>query len=398
MIFTTYWFLAFTSIVVGMYWIIPRDRGRLWFLAVVCAWFHSKFAGPAGVAPILVLMLITYGAGLSRNRGIHTSAITICVLTLCFYKYTVFLIGALIAPVNADLATQMTAGTGSLLPAAPPLGVSFFVFEFVHYLLEVRRGGTPIRSPLQFILFSIFFPSLVAGPIKRYRDFQSAIEESPDRVRASDLVEGLRRIAVGFFKKVVIADNLTALIDHYQPQFSEIGLFSRWLLLAAISIRILMDFSGYSDIAIGTARLFGIRLPENFNWPYLARSVQDFWQRWHMSLSSWIRDYIYIPLGGNRLGSGRRILNGLAAFSICGLWHGPSWNFLAWGIFHGLGLALNATYRSIPLVGSGLGRIVDRDPLIGHGVTLTFVAFGWLLFFYPIPEAWTMAKLLFGLS
>jgi alginate O-acetyltransferase complex protein AlgI len=215
-------------------------------------------------------------------------------------------------------------------------------------------------------------------------------------VRLDDVGEGMKRIGIGFAKKVLVADNLTLYIEIYQPQFATLDLLHRWVVLAAIAMRILMDFAGYSDIAIGFARLLGIKLPENFNWPYLAHNIQDFWQRWHISLSSWIRDYVYIPLGGNRHGPVRRILNGLFAFALCGLWHGPAWHFVIWGIYHGVGLALCATYRNIPVIGPAIARVFEREPMIGLGLTQLYAWLGWLVFFYPVPEALQMARQLFG--
>lgn len=396
MIFTTYWFLAFAAIVIPAFWLVPANRGRLWFLAAACAVFHTYFAGPAGIAPIAILMAVTYMAGISRKSGYLLAAIVLSILTLCFYKYTLFLISAVVTPLSPSLGELLSEQTGSLLPSVPPLGVSFFVFEFVHYLMEVRRGGEPIRSPLKFVLFSIFFPSLVAGPIKRYPQFIAALDEGTQRFSIDDLSAGLGRIGLGFFKKVVIADNLTAMIEQYQPVFGELELGARWLIFTAIAFRILLDFSGYTDIAIGFARLLGVKLPENFAWPYLARNLQDFWQRWHISLSSWIRDYIYIPLGGSRHGNFRRVLNGLIAFALCGLWHGPAWNFVVWGIYHGVGLGICATYRSIPGVGPILQRVFERDPIFALVLTQAFAWFGWLLFFYSVSEALQMTRLLFG--
>ena len=397
MIFTTYWFLIFAVLTVGVYWLIPWAGTRIWVLAAACAIFHAHFAGPAGVIPIVILMAVTYAAGLSRRGGWCLAAMIVCVLTLCFYKYALFLIGSVVQPWHALLAAKLSTQTQALLPGAPPLGISFFVFEFVHYLFEVRRGGEPIRSPLRFALFSIFFPSLVAGPIKRYPQFLASLEEGCRHFSSDNLAAGLRRIGLGYFKKVVIADNLTFFIDHNQPQFEALGLTGRWLFVAALAGRILMDFSGYSDIAIGFARLLGVHLPENFNWPYLARNLQDFWQRWHISLSSWIRDYIYIPLGGSRHGTPRRLLNGLIAFGLCGLWHGAAWNFVVWGIYHGVGLGLCATYRQLPGgLGATIGKVFDREPLAGLVLTQTYAWLGWLLFFYPLPEAWRMIRMLFG--
>ena len=397
MIFTTYWFLFFALATVSVYWLLPRALLRQIWLAVACVVFHFHFAGPAGVIPIIVLALLTYLAGLTRSRVLCLVAMVVSAAALCFYKYILFFIGEVVSPLSASLAETLSTDTKHWMPGAPPLAISFFTFEFVHYLFEVRRGGEPIRNPLKFICFAIFFPSLVAGPIKRYTQFIPSLEAgTAKRPASSDFADGLARIAMGFFKKVMIADQLTLYIDQTQPQFGVIGIFSRWVLLAAIALRILMDFSGYSDIAIGCAKLLGITLPENFNWPYLADSIQEFWQRWHISLSSWIRDYIYIPMGGSRRGVPRRILNGLVAFGLCGLWHGAAWHFVVWGLYHGVGLVLCATYRSIPGVGPVAAKFLEKEPVASTVATQLFVWLGWLLFFYPVADALQMTAQLFG--
>lgn len=397
MIFTTYWFLIFAVLTTTVYWLLFKPVVRWAFLGAACLVFHAHFAGPAGMAPIIVLMVLTYLAGLTRNKAACIAAIVVCVATLCFYKYALFLIGAAIQPLSESLAATLTAKTRAVMPGLPPLGISFFVFEFFHYLFEVKKGAEPIRNPLKFLLFSIFFPSLVAGPIKRYPQFLASLEEGSRKISAQNFAEGLTRIAIGYAKKVLIADNLTFVLSQHEAGFATLGLVGRWIFVVGLALRILMDFSGYSDIAIGFARLLGVRLPENFNWPYLARSIQDFWQRWHISLSSWIRDYVYIPLGGSRHGTARRLINGLIAFGLCGLWHGPAWHFVIWGLYHGAGLGVCATYRNIPGLGATLGKIFDKEPVSGWIVTQVFVAVGWLLFFYPAAEAWKMATMLFGL-
>jgi alginate O-acetyltransferase complex protein AlgI len=265
----------------------------------------------------------------------------------------------------------------------------------------VRKGAEPIRNPLRFLLFAIFFPSLVAGPIKRFEQYMPSLDRGARDVGLDDAATGLRRIAMGFFKKVVIADNLTLALSFYAPQigaldhFRALSLFARWMVFLMMGTRILMDFSGYSDIAIGLARMLGITLPENFNWPYAAKSIQDFWQRWHISLSSWVRDYVYIPLGGNRRGVARRILNGLIAFALIGLWHGPAWNFVIWGLYHGVGLAVCSSYGAIPVVGPPMKKLFNTHPLVCWLLTQTFAWFGWLLFFYPVDQALGMAQALF---
>ena len=397
MIFTTYWFIVFSVFVVTVYRLLPRPAWRLGFLGLCCLVFHAHFAGPAGMAPIIVLMIVTYFAALSRRRGACLAAMALSVFALCFYKYLYFLLAEAVGPWAPHLAATLANRAFYILPGAPPLGISFFAFEFLHYLYEVKNGGEPIRNPLKFLLFSIFFPSLVAGPIKRYRQFIPALEESSRAFDPSFLGEGLFRIATGFVKKVVIADNLNLWIDATQPEFASLSFAYRWIFLGAVGARILMDFSGYSDIAIGVARLLGITLPENFSWPSLARNIQDVWQRWHISLSLWIRDYVYIPLGGNRHGVPRRIANGLIAFALCGLWHGPAWHFVAWGLYHGLGLTLSSGYSRIPAIGAVIKQVFTREPLVALALTQVFVLCGWLLFFYPVHDALQMAGLLFGL-
>jgi alginate O-acetyltransferase complex protein AlgI len=397
MIFATYWFLLFAIIAITLFRLMPTAILRQCWLAVSCAVFHWHFAGAAGVKPIIVLMIVTYLSGLSGRRWANVLAMVACVCALCFYKYSLFLIGNLVSPLSAPLAALLSRAASRAMPGAPPLGVSFFTFEFVHYLFEVRRGGEPIRNPLKFLLFSIFFPSLVAGPIKRYAQFLPSLESaSASKLSSADLAEGLARVGLGFAKKILIADQLTAYIDFFQPHFDEQGHLNKWIIFVAIALRILMDFSGYSDIAIGCAQILGIRLPENFRWPYIARNLQDFWIRWHISLSLWIRDYIYIPLGGGQRPWPRRILNALVAFGLCGLWHGPERHFVLWGLYHGCGLGICTAYHRIPEVGPTLAAIFRRGAVLGWAVTQLFVTLGWLLFFYPAGEALHMARQLFG--
>ena len=396
-IFDTYWFLVFAAVVLPVFWLLRRPALRLPFLALACVAYHYHFAGPAGMLPIIALGVVTYALGLSRSRLACGGGIALTVLALCFYKYTHFLSAEVLARIHAGWGETAEHSLGSLLPAAPPLAISFFAFEFIHYLYEVRRGAEPIRSPLRFLLFSIFFPTLVAGPIKRFGQFVPALEAGAAGVGPDDVAIGLRRVALGFLKKVVVADSLILAIDFYTPlrKFASLNLAARWLVFVLIALRILFDFSGYSDIAIGLARMLGVQLPENFNWPYAATSLQEVWQRWHISLSSWIRDYVYIPLGGNRHGIPRKILNGLIAFALIGLWHGAAWHFVLWGLYHGVGLAICANYAAVPVVGVLLARGVGRMPSLCWLATQLFAWFGWLIFFYPVDQAWPMAGLLF---
>lgn len=393
MIFSTYWFVLFAILFFVPYWCIPSAWFRRYFLLVACGVFHTHFAGAAGVIPIVMIGAVTYAAARWGNQLMRQLAIVVCILGLAFYKYTGFLLANLETLVGSDL-TWLQGASGFTSSIVAPLAISFFTFEFVHYLVDVIKGKPPIRRVSDFVAFAIFFPSLVAGPIKRYEDFLPSLEYAIRRIRASDVSVGLMQVAFGYLKKV-IADNLTLFIDQYEGRYFGEPLEMRWVIALAISFRILFDFSGYSDMAIGLARMMGIRLMANFNWPYLATSVQDFWRRWHISLSTWIRDYIYIPMGGSRHGTMRRLLNALVAFGLCGLWHGPAWNFVVWGLYHGLGLCLNATYHKIPFLGPFLQQIFRWVPPISWVLTMLFVLVGWLIFFYPVPLAFEMTQALF---
>jgi alginate O-acetyltransferase complex protein AlgI len=392
MIFNTYWFALFAAVFFPGYWILRSSGWRSWWLLGGCVVFHAHFAGPAGVLPIAALGLLTYACALSRLRPLCYAAIATCAAALVFYKYTHFLGTAVLGAFTPAIGASSSPPAAGTWPGTPPLALSFFTFEFVHYLVEVARGGEPIRRPKDFALFAIYFPSLVAGPIKRYQEFTAALPRALARVELTEVAAGAQRVALGFGKKILLADNLTLALAFYEKDFAALSAPAAWLFLAALAARILLDFSGYTDIALGFSQMLGLRLPENFNFPYAATGLRDFWARWHISLSSWIRDYVYIPLGGNRHGPVRRFFNLVLAFALCGLWHGAAGHFVLWGLWHGGGLVVQSTYRSaLGPLGPKLGAIFDRIPLLGWAVTLAFVAFGWLLFFYPAAQAWTMA-------
>jgi alginate O-acetyltransferase complex protein AlgI len=395
MLFLTYWFVIYALVFFPAYWLATRPTPRLTVLLVGSAIFHTHFAGPAGVLPIIVLMVVTYLAGLSGDRRICTAAIALNISALVFYKYLRFVCIQVVGALSPALKTYVEAEAAPLLKLAPPLAISFFAFEFIHYLVDVGRGHKPIRSVRRFALFSIFWPSIVAGPVKRYQDFLPALRRGVRHVGEHDVAVGMTRVAVGLVKKFA-ADNLTACLALWRPHFHTFDPVWRWGFVAFLGLRILLDFSGYSDMAIGFARMHGIRLPENFRWPYLATSITDFWRRWHVSLSTWVRDYVYIALGGNRRGPARKVVNGLIAFGLCGLWHGAGWNFLVWGLYHGVGLAVCSTYRSaLGPAGRAISDALARKPQVAWVLTLAFVGVGWLFFFYPLPEAIRMLGLLF---
>jgi alginate O-acetyltransferase complex protein AlgI len=417
MIFLTYDFVGFAALFYLLYFLIPLQTLRLATIVVGSLAFQWHFGGWLSVIPVSILATMTFLAGRSGDQRAIGMAIAVCVLSLVFYKYTYFFTDRVVGVLAPAFGSSLHAMVQTAVPAVIPLGISFFTFEFVHYLVELRRGGRPITGFVDFLAFGLYWPTMVAGPIKRYQQFLPALHTGLAGPSAADAMIGLVRIAIGLVKKWG-ADNLMAWIEFNEGQFEHLDLETRWLFLAAIAFRILLDFSGYSDMAIGFARMMGIVVPENFNWPYVARTPIEFWQRWHMSLSSWIRDYIYIPLGGNRLGLPRRILNALIAMALCGLWHGPSWNFAVWGLYHGAGLAVASLLqqgmrrdREGSLVGASsaddnqIGRweVFFRNSMLQNIAdclawiaTMLFVSIGWLLFFYPVETAWRMTRLLFG--
>jgi alginate O-acetyltransferase complex protein AlgI len=384
MLFLEPWFWIFAVVVVPGYWVCPR-RLKAYGLLAASAVFHYHFAGPAGMAPILVLACLTYVVGLGALRlpRVSPSALVVVLIVgaLSFYKYSEFLVEnarALFGVVQVAVPAWMMSWSS---PAAP-LGISFFTFEFVHYLYEVRvRGREPVRNPVHFGIFAIFFPSLAAGPIKRFPDFVPQLEALRNP-RFEDARKGAQRVIRGLFKKVCIADLLVAYIEVLET-FPYNGPIVASLAVMQ-GLRIYYDFSGYSDMAIGLGRMVNLKLPENFDRPYGVDSLREFWRRWHMSLSYWIRDYIYIPLGGNRA---HRALNLLVTMALCGLWHGASWNLAIWGVYHGMGLVTETGVQRLwpRLFAGGLAL-----RLLRWAVCYLFVMYGWLLFFYPIDTVWQM--------
>lgn len=253
-----------------------------------------------------------------------------------------------------------------------PLGISFYTFQSMSYTIDVYRGQVrATRDPIDFACYVTLFPQLVAGPIVRYRDV--ALQLVSRKVSSKLFASGVNRFVIGLAKKVLIANTVAVGADKvFALPGEELTFALAWFGVVCYTLQIYFDFSGYSDMAIGLGRMFGFEFHENFNYPYIARSVQEFWRRWHISLSTWFRDYLYIPLGGSRGSEGRTYLNLVTVFFLCGLWHGASFTFVAWGLFHGFFLVLERM---------GLGRFLERRPAaFGHLYTLLVVMGGWVLF------------------
>ncbi|MEO0651918.1 MAG: MBOAT family O-acyltransferase [Planctomycetota bacterium] len=332
--------------------------------AVVAVLVASSLAGWLGTAWILRLP----DPRARRRRVALVSALVLAPLV--WFKYAGWLV---------DEAARLTGGQ-AWMPApeiALPIGISFFTFQILSYVFDAARDVVPRERRFdRFLLYVSLFPQLVAGPIVRYRDVLADLADR--RVRWLDVEQGLGRFCIGLIKKVLIADALARPADElfaFDP--GHLGAGAAWYGLVCYSLQIYFDFSGYSDMAIGLGRVFGFRFPENFRHPYTARSVTEFWRRWHISLSSWFRDYVYIPLGGNRRGPARTAVHLWAVFLLCGVWHGAAWNFVLWGAWHGLALVVE---RRLGLGADGPWR---ARHLLSLAVTLWVVMVGWVLFRAP---------------
>ncbi|MFT3789723.1 MAG: MBOAT family protein [Rudaea sp.] len=333
---------------------------------------------------------IDRGAQASRKRAL-VAAIVFNLVTLGFFKYFNFFADTLAALLHLDPQTLT-------LRIVLPVGISFFTFEGIAYAVDVyRRDLAAKRSALDFALFISFFPHLIAGPIIRPTNFFPQAGK-PLALGDEDARWGLREILKGLIKKIALSNFYAPLADAYfhAAQWNGASV-PAWIGVLAFSMQIYFDFSGYTDIARGCARLLGFRFPSNFERPYLAADIADFWRRWHISLSTWLRDYLYIPLGGNRRGELRTSVNLLIVMGLGGLWHGASWNFAAWGLYHGALLVLHRYWRKL-VAACGVADTVDRAALKPFWIALTFllVTVGWIPFRAPdFATTWHTLQALF---
>ena len=337
MIFSSPLFLfAFLPVVIALYYVLP-PWAKNTFLLVSSLVFYA-WGEPVYVVLLLASIIGNYAFGLSidhaetasRRRLVVTLAVAANLAFLAYFKYFGFALENLF--ISSTLADDLTG----FAPGHLPLGISFFTFQALSYIIDVYRRTSPAqRNPFSLALFISSFPQMIAGPIIRYADIQAQIEH---RLHNAPLfVSGVRRFVFGLAKKVLIADVLGVSADEiFASHPSDLTSAAVWLGILCFGLQIYFDFSAYSDMAIGLGRMFGFKFKENFNYPYIARSVTEFWERWHISLGSWFRDYLYIPLGGNRDGPVRTYLNLWTVFFLCGLWHGASWNFVIWGGLFGV--------------------------------------------------------------
>jgi len=381
-IFNTWSFALFACVTLGFYWSVVPQRRKPAFLVAAGVLFYAASV-PAYLLLVGALAGLTYALGRAMLRAgseaqrsrLLTFGIVTIVAALAYFKYA----GFLTATVNAIARYDLVPAPHVVVP----LAISFFTFEFVHVLVDVRAGRIVRLDALEFAAFATFFPTLVAGPIKRYQSFAPqlrAIEAPAPQTAALDAY----RILLGLAKKTVIADSMHAFTGPLLGPGDPYGRIDYWVAILAYAIEIYADFSAYSDIAIGCSGLLGLRVPENFAHPYRARNIADFWRTWHVSLSTWIRDYVFVPLGGSRGAPLVTALNLIVAMALAGLWHGAAWTFVVWGLWHGAGLAVHRAWVRgvVPRVAFLRdGSLAVRA--LSTASTFAFVAAGWVFFAAP---------------
>jgi len=382
MLFSSVIFLFFFLPVVLTLYLLPSQRWRS-FLFLLASFVFYAWSQGGYILALLVSIFFNYLFGLWIGRldgavrtlsgRIHTRKAVLIfglvfnLLLLTMLKYANFLS----MNVNVFLS-WLSLPHVQISQIYAPLGVSFFTFHAISYLVDIYRGEGPVqRNPGALAIYLAAFPKVLAGPIAQYR--QAAHQLDRRLITVPDLAYGIERFVTGLAKKVLLANPLGAVADAaFGLQPENLAPYSAWAGILCYTLQIYFDFSGYSDMAIGLGRMFGFEFPENFNFPYISQSVREFWRRWHISLSLWFRNYLYIPLGGNRLSQARTCLNLVFVFLLCGLWHGASWTFIIWGAWYGLFLLLERTW---------FGTLIERAPrALRHFYLLAVVVTGWVFF------------------
>ena len=370
MVFSSTIFLCiYLPLVLLGYYICPK-KGRNLFLLIVSLAFYA-WGEPKYVFLMIFSILVNYVFGrlMDKNRGNGKRLKLMLVLSvvidlglLGFFKYTDFII----SNVNAIFSTGF-----DLLNIALPIGISFYTFQAMSYTIDVYRDDVKVQKNLiDFGMYITMFPQLIAGPIVRYSDVETQLAERT--VTTGDVADGIMRFIVGLGKKGLLANQIGALWTEIYALGGMSSALTAWLGAAAFTFQIYFDFSGYSDMAIGLGKMFGFKFPENFRYPYESVSITDFWRRWHITLSTWFKEYLYIPLGGNRRGLARQALNLLIVWSLTGFWHGAGWNFVMWGLYYFVILFIEKLF---------LLKALDKLPkLLRHLYSLLLIVIGWVIF------------------
>lgn len=379
-IFLFYFFPAFLL----CYYLLPWKNAVL----LIASLLFYAWGEPAFVPLLICSALLNYGTGyaisrVERYRALFLwSGVGANLAILLYFKYFNFLVESVGSVLGIDLAGRFPA-------IILPLGISFFTFQGISYVIDVYRGDVNAQKSFwNFAMYKAMFPQLIAGPIVRYHDVADQIVDRP--VDNRTIWSGFKIFVIGLGQKVLIANSVALSADRiFAIDPSQLPAAQAWAGIACYTIQIFYDFGGYSNMAIGIGYMLGFKYPQNFNQPYSAATVTEFWRRWHMSLSSWFRDYLYIPLGGNRTSPFRNYINLSMVFLLCGLWHGAAWTFVIWGAWHGLLLVIERI---------GLASVIQRLPRgVGHVYTLLAVMVGWVFFrAKDVPQALDFIRVMFG--
>ena len=373
-----FWFLP---VFLGVYFLIDRRYKNA--VALLASLFFYGFGSPKFLLILLSSIIIDFflvrqidkSENAKRRKLFLVFSVILNIGLLAYFKYANFFIDNFNAILGA-FGTPPVRWTKVVLP----IGISFFTFQKMSYSIDVyRKTSAPLKNIADYALFIMLFPQLIAGPIVRYNEIADQITDRSANETTDNRILGFYRFVIGLSKKMLIANILAEYVDQvFALPTNEIGVSTAWLGMLAYTFQIYFDFSGYSDMAIGIGRMIGFKFPENFNNPYISRNVSEFWKRWHITLGSWMMDYLYIPLGGNRKGTRRTYLNLWIVFFLSGLWHGASWTFVAWGAYHGLFICLDKLLKEKREKSKG-----HLSPLTSHlSIPLTFVIvmIGWVMF------------------
>ncbi len=390
MVFSSITFLFFfLPILVILYYLAPK---KLKNLVMIIGSFAFYAWGEIRFFPIMVALSIEdyicgrlmekYRSNIKLRRLFLTISVMSNLGVLIFFKYTNFFVGNFTALFGIE---------GVVTNIILPIGVSFNTFQSISYAIDVYRGTTSCeKSFYGYLTYTTLFPQIIAGPIVRYVTVENDLDDH--ELTPDSLSLGMRRFLIGLGKKVLIANNVGMLWDQVVAGTAgEMSVVLYWLGIIAYTFQIYFDFSAYSDMAIGLARMFGFTFDENFNYPYIAKSISEFWRRWHITLSEWFRDYVYIPLGGNRCSKSRHIFNLLVVWGLTGFWHGASWNFVLWGLYFAVLLILEKYF---------LLKFIEKWPsVIRHIYTLVLVIISWVIFYFEdMGELWNYLKGMFGMQ
>ena len=391
MVFSSLLFLfRFLPLVLICYYIAPAGLKNL-VLFVFSLVFYA-WGEPVYIVLMLISILISYSGGIlvdhykkaGKIRAARAALILSSILSLSllgFFKYANFVL---------ETVNQLTGAGLGLFAFTLPIGISFYTFQTMSYTIDVFRGEAQVqKNPISFGTYVTMFPQLIAGPIVQYKTIDRQMRSRKES--AGEFALGVHRFVLGLGKKVLLANNAGVLWDSVLAiPFEQMPISTAWLGLAAYSLQLYFDFSAYSDMAIGLGHMFGFRFLENFNYPYISKSITEFWRRWHISLGTWFREYVYIPLGGNRLSRGRHLCNLLIVWLLTGIWHGASWNFMLWGLYYGILLVLEKYVY---------GRFLKKLPgFLQHVYCIILVMLGWDLFVFDnMSRGLAFTRALFGM-